>query len=114
MAPCFGARTVAPSLARLWQLAPAETAWLTISVQLGFVAGALLSAVLTLADRWSARRLVEGSAALAAVATLGVASAPGKGVGIACRRPTAARLAVVYPPGMKIRAGWIQGGRGLA
>src|SRR2546430_15849621 len=100
MAPCFGARTVAPSLARLWQLAPAETAWLTISVQLGFVAGALLSAVLTLADRWSARRLVAGSAALAAVATLGVAAAPGKGGGITWRLLTGAPLAGVYSPRM--------------
>ena len=114
MAPWFSASAVAPSLARVWQLTPAETAWLTISVQLGFVAGALLSAVLTLADRWSARRLVAGSAALAAVATLGVAVSPGKGMGIACRLLTGAALAGVYPPGMKIVAGWFKEGRGLA
>ena len=52
MAPWFSASAVAPTLTRVWHLSPAGTAWLTISVQLGFVAGALMSAVLTLADRF--------------------------------------------------------------
>jgi MFS family permease len=114
MAPWFSASAVAPTLARVWHLSPAGTAWLTISVQLGFVVGALLIAVLTLADRWSARRLVMGSAALAAAATVGVAVAPGPAVGIACRVLTGAALAGVYPPGMKIVAGWFREGRGWA
>jgi MFS family permease len=114
MAPWFSASAVAPTLTRVWHLSPAGTAWLTISVQLGFVAGALVSAVLTLADRWSARRLVVGSAALAAAATVGVALAPAPSVGIACRMLTGAALAGVYPPGMKIAAGWFREGRGWA
>jgi MFS family permease len=114
MAPWFSASAVAPTLTRVWHLSPAGTAWLTISVQLGFVAGALVSAVLTLADRWSARRLVAGSAALAAVATVCVALAPGPGAGIGCRMLTGAALAGVYPPGMKIVAGWFREGRGWA
>ncbi len=114
MAPWFSASAVAPTLARVWQLSPVGSAWLTISVQLGFVAGALVSAILTLADRWSARRLVSGSASLAAIATLCVAFAPGARVGIACRVLTGAALAGVYPPGMKIVAGWFRAGRGWA
>jgi MFS family permease len=114
MAPWFSASAVAPTLARVWQLSAVTTAWLTISVQLGFVAGALVSAMLTLADRLSARRLVAGSAALAAIATLGVAAARGITAGIACRVLTGAALAGVYPPGMKIAAGWFREGRGLA
>jgi len=114
MAPWFSASAVAPTLSRVWQLSPVTTAWLTISVQLGFVAGALVSAILTLADRLSARRLVAGSAALAALATLGVAAARGITAGIACRLLTGAALAGVYPPGMKIAAGWFKEGRGLA
>ena len=39
MAPWFSASAVAPTLARLWRLSPTGAAWLTISVQLGFVAG---------------------------------------------------------------------------
>ena len=114
MAPWFSASAVAPSLAHVWQLSPASTAWLTISVQLGFVAGAVVSAILTLADRLSARRLVAGSATIAALATLGVAAAPGIGLGIGCRLLTGAALAGVYPPGMKIAAGWFKESRGWA
>jgi len=114
MAPWFSASAVAPALAHVWHLTPAATAWLTISVQLGFVAGALVSAILTLADRLSARRLVAGSATVAALATLGVAAAGALGVGIACRLLTGAALAGVYPPGMKIAAGWFRESRGWA
>ena len=114
MAPWFSASAVSPALAHVWALSPTATAWLTISVQLGFVVGALVSAILTLADRLSARRLVAGSAVIAAAATLGVAAASGVTVGIACRLLTGAALAGVYPPGMKIAAGWFKEGRGLA
>jgi len=114
MAPWFSASAVAPALSRVWRLDAAGGAWLTISVQLGFVAGALVSALLTLSDRWSARRLVAGCAWLAGLATLGVAFAPGPGTGIVLRMLTGAALAGVYPPGMKIVAGWYREGRGLA
>ena len=114
MAPWFSASAVSPALSRIWALSPITTAWLTISVQLGFVGGALVSATLILADRLSARRLILGSTLLAALATLGVAAAPGVGVAIACRIITGAALAGVYPPGMKIAAGWFREGRGLA
>ena len=114
MAPWFSASAVAPTLSRLWRLDTVGAAWLTISVQLGFVAGALVSALLTLSDRWSARRLVAGCAWLAGLATVGVAWAPGPGAGIALRMLTGAALAGVYPPGMKIVAGWYREGRGLA
>src|SRR5207253_537435 len=63
MAPWFSASAVAPALSRVWRLDSAGGAWLTISVQLGFVAGALVSALLTLSDRRSARRLVAAAAA---------------------------------------------------
>jgi MFS family permease len=114
MAPWFSASAVTPALSRVWRLDTTGAAWLTISVQLGFVAGALLSALLTLSDRWSARRLVAGCACLAGLATLGVAVAPGPASGIALRMLTGAALAGVYPPGMKIVAGWYRDGRGLA
>ncbi|HXO86583.1 MAG TPA: MFS transporter [Gemmatimonadales bacterium] len=114
MAPWFSASAVSPTLTHLWALSPGATAWLTISVQLGFVIGALVSATLILADRLSARRLIAGSAVLAAAATLGVAAAPGVRTAIACRLLTGAALAGVYPPGMKIAAGWFKKGRGLA
>lgn len=114
MAPWFSASAVAPVLASQWHLSGGGAAWLTISVQFGFVAGALVSAVLTLSDLWSARRLVAASALVAALATVGVAASPGPASGLALRFLTGAALAGVYPPGMKIAAGWFRDGRGAA
>jgi MFS family permease len=114
MAPWFSASAVAPTLTRIWSLSPGATAWLTISVQLGFVAGAIVSAMLVLADRLSARRLISGSAIIAAAATVGVTLASDARTAIAFRLLTGAALAGVYPPGMKIAAGWFKEGRGLA
>jgi MFS family permease len=114
MAPWFSASAVAPALVTAWSLSPATAPWLTITVQLGFVAGALTSSILVLSDRWSARRLIAGSAVIAAAATVGVAFAPNAATGIVLRVATGAALAGVYPPGMKLAAGWFRSGRGTA
>src|SRR5207247_6405001 len=103
-----------PALVSAGRLGPTGAAWLTISVQLGFVAGALVSAMLTLSDRWSARRLAAAASLAAAAATLGVAFSRGPVAGFALRVATGAALAGVYPPGMKSAAGWCRGGRGGA
>jgi MFS family permease len=50
MAVWFSASAVVPALARQWHLS-AAAAWLTAPVQAGFVLGAVVSAVLGLADR---------------------------------------------------------------
>jgi MFS family permease len=114
MAPWFSASAVAPALITEWQLTATGAAWLTISVQLGFVTGALVSAILTLSDVWSARRLVAGAATLAAASTAAVAAAPGPEIGVGLRFLAGAALAGVYPPGMKLVAGWFREGRGAA
>src|SRR5437773_7016504 len=114
MAPWFSASAVGPALASAGRLGPTGAAWLTISVQLGFVAGALVSAVLTLSDRWSARWLAAGASLAAAAATLGVSFSRGPVAGFALRVATGAALAGVYPPGMKIAAGGCGAGRGWA
>src|SRR3989475_3780060 len=112
MAPWFSASAVAPVLAARWGLGGVGTAWLTISVQLGFVAGALVSAVLTLSDRWSARRLIAGCAVIAGLATGGVALAPTAGPARTVRLLTRAALPGGYPPGMELTAGGVPEGRG--
>ncbi len=114
MAPWFSASSVAPTLAQLWHLDVTGTAGLTVSVQLGFVVGALVSAMLTLADLWSARRLAAAAAFLAGLTTLGVAASSSAPMGIGFRFLTGAALAGVYPPGMKIAAGWFREARGWA
>ena len=64
MSVWFSASAVLPALTRDWGLSPAGQAWLTMAVQLGFVAGAFGSAVLNLADRMPAPRLFAGAAFL--------------------------------------------------
>jgi MFS family permease len=111
----FSATAAAPELAAEWGLTDAETAWLTIAVQLGFVAGALLSSVFTLSDVVRPRFLFAGSAVAGAACTAAIAGFVEAGPpAIALRFLTGVALAGVYPPGMKILAGWFEGGRGFA
>ncbi|HEX7830362.1 MAG TPA: MFS transporter [Thermoanaerobaculia bacterium] len=111
----FGVSAVAPQVARELHLSDATTAWLTLAVQLGFVAGTLISATLNLPDVIRVRHLFAISAILGAVTNamlaLFVDSAP---VAIAMRFLTGVFLAGVYPPGMKIIATWFKTGRGFA
>ena len=51
MSVWFSASAVVPTLAAAWNLGASGQAWLTMSVQLGFVTGAFGSAVLNLSDR---------------------------------------------------------------
>ena len=111
----FSATAVAPELAATWDLTPAETTWLTNAVQLGFVAGALLSSFFTLSDVIRPRYLFAGSAVAGAVCTAliaGVVTSALPAIGL--RFCTGVALAGVYPPGMKILAGWFEKGRGFA
>lgn len=111
----FSASAVVPELKAEWELDAGAAAWLTISVQLGFVAGALLSAVTTLSDLVDARRLVAASTFFGAAATAAIAAfATSVTLAIGLRFITGVALAGVYPPGMKIMAGWFRDRRGLA
>ena len=114
MAVWFSASAVVPALTSAWNLGASGQAWLTMSVQLGFVAGALVSALLNLADRLSTRLLFSLSAFLAAACTsLIPALDPGLRLSLVLRFLTGFFLAGVYPVGMKIMATWTQKDRGL-
>ncbi len=114
MAVWFSASAVIPALTVAWELTETGRAWLTISVQLGFVAGAFGSAVLNLADRIAARWLFAASALLAGIVTALIpAIATNLGVAIVLRSLTGIFLAGVYPVGMKIMATWTKEDRGL-
>jgi len=111
----FSATAAAPELAAEWGLTAAETAWLTIAVQLGFVAGAFASSLLTLSDVVRPRDLLAVAAAAGAACTAAIAAAVTSAApAIALRFLTGVALAGVYPPGMKILAGWFEDGRGFA
>jgi len=110
----FSATAVTPLLAREFDIAPGQVAWLTMAVQAGFVAGTLVSAVGNLADIFNARTLMCLGSLLGACANAAVIVAPNSASVIALRFLTGASLALVYPPGMKIAAGWFRDQRGLA
>ena len=114
MAVWFSASAVVPALTAAWSLDESGQAWLTMSVQIGFVIGALGSSVLTLADRIPARGLFAGSALLAALATgLIPLTATGLPAALIFRFLTGLVLAGVYPVGMKIMTTWTREDRGL-
>jgi MFS family permease len=88
-------------------ISPSRQAALSSGVQIGFVAGALVSAVLGLADRFDPRWLFGACAMLAAAANALLPTLPvGADLAIALRVVTGLLLAGVYPVGMKIAAGW--------
>ncbi len=114
MSVWFSASAVVPVLTDEWNLSGSGQAWLTMSVQIGFVLGALGSAILNLADRVSARKLFAASALLAALATLLIPLvASSVTVAIPLRVLTGVFLAGVYPVGMKIMTTWTKVDRGL-
>ncbi|MDX1413667.1 MAG: MFS transporter [Candidatus Promineifilaceae bacterium] len=115
MATWFSASAVIPSLTRAWELSNAGQAWLTMTVQIGFVVGALGSAILNLADRIPARRFFASSALLAGLATALIPLfVHSLGPALILRFLTGVFLAGVYPVGMKIMSTWTRKDRGLA
>jgi len=110
----FSATAAAPSVAREFALDTAMRAWLTMAVQAGFVAGTLLTAVTNAADAINARRLFTAGCLAGAACNAAITVAPTAGAIVALRFCTGAALAWVYPPGMKIAAGWFRERRGTA
>ena len=110
----FSATAVTPMLIAEFQIADAHAAWLTMAVQVGFVVGTLLSAVTNLADVVNARVLFMLGALAGAAANAGVLVASSGPTVIALRFLTGVALACVYPPGMKLAAGWFRDQRGFA
>jgi len=115
MALWFSGSAVVPALAHEWNLSTGQASWLANAVQLGFVAGTLVSATLNLADIITTRHLFAVSALLGALsnAFFGL-YAHQVNTAIGLRFLTGVCLAGVYPPGMKLMATWFRERRGLA
>jgi len=114
MSVWFTASAVAPELQRRWDLSSHQVAWLTTLVQLGFVVGTILAAVMNLADVVPSRIYFSISAVLAAAVNallVGVSAYEGA---LILRFLTVFCLAGVYPPAMKMMATWFRSARGLA
>ncbi|MFQ5601869.1 MAG: MFS transporter [bacterium] len=111
----FSAAAVSPVLKLAWSLTDGQIAWLMMAVQLGFVFGTLVIAVANLADVFNTRRLFFISALASAAMNAVFAWLPGVfWMALLLRFLTGVFLAGVYPPGMKIIAGWFKQGRGVA
>lgn len=114
MSSWFSAAAILPELQTLWQLSPTGRAALTMAVQIGFVVGSLISAILTLADVYGPRRLILVGAGSATVANAGLLLASSLLTALPWRFATGCSLALVYPPFVKLMATWFRGGRGTA
>ncbi|MYA42368.1 MAG: MFS transporter [Gemmatimonadetes bacterium] len=110
----FTATAVSEELGARWSLSPGQIGWLATSVNLGFVAGTAVAAVLNLADIVPSRVYFAAAAVLAALANAAVVLTAGFGQAVGLRFATGFLLAGVYPPAMKMAATWFRSARGLA
>lgn len=110
----FAATAVSPQLRSIWGLTSGEVGWLTTIVQLGFVCGTALIAVLNLADLIPAGQLFAASALLGATANASLLAVSGYPSALVTRFFTGFFLAGVYPPAMKMISTWFRAERGLA
>jgi MFS family permease len=109
----FSGTAAAVVLRREWGLGDAQGASLTVSVQLGFITGTFLYALLNLADVYNARRVFAASAVAGALANAAFAAwSDGLGSAVVFRFLTGLTLAGVYPVGMKIVASHFRSGLG--
>src|SRR5688572_1872872 len=114
MTTWFSAAAVLPQLRAAWSLSTGESAWLSIAVQLGFVTGAVVSAITNLSDRYSARHVFFVSTLGAATANALVAASDSVALAIPLRFLTGFCVAGIYPPALKVMATHFRVGRGVA
>jgi MFS family permease len=112
----FSATATAPQLAEIWSLTTGQTSLLTLAVQLGFVVGALTSALFSLPDLISARKIFLVSSLIAALTNGGLILLETDPIFAATslRFATGVALAGVYPAGLKVVTGWFTVRRGTA
>ncbi|HLY11763.1 MAG TPA: MFS transporter [Planctomycetota bacterium] len=114
MSPWLLLGSVSGQLKAEWALGSGDLAWLSATVQLGFVCGTLTAAVLNLADLFPARLYFSGCALLVAAGNALPVLRPGYAPALLSRFLIGFFLAGVYPPAMKMVATWFRRGRGLA
>jgi MFS family permease len=110
----FGASAVASDLGARWSLHTSQIGWLTSVVQLGFVVGTALAALLNIADIVSARWYFAAAATAGGLANLGLIAVDSYSGALVLRFATGLFLAGVYPPAMKMASTWFRAQRGLA
>lgn len=110
----FSSASVVATVKQSQDVTAQAAALLTSALQAGFVLGTILSAVLSLADRFDPRRLFMSCALVAAAATAWLVFLPPTGLLVyALRFLTGMCMAGVYPVGMRLAATWARGDLGL-
>jgi MFS family permease len=103
----FAVNAVMPDLQQAWGLPAAAVGTLTSAVQLGFVAGTLVFALLLVADRFPPANVFLACSLLGALANAAILLADGSiAVLLSLRFVVGFLLAGIYPVGMKIAAIW--------
>lgn len=110
----FAGNAVMADVGQHFNLTGHHPGHLTSAVQLGFIAGTLVFAVLNIADRFSPSKIFFLAALAGAVANLGILSAGSFSAVLGWRVLTGFCLAGIYPVGMKIAADYHQQGLGKA
>jgi MFS family permease len=111
----FAGNAVIGDLQLDWGLGDQSLAYITSAVQLGFICGTLLFALLLVADRFSPRKVFFCCSLAGAIANVALlAITPGLAALLILRFSTGFFLAGIYPVGMKIAAGWYRQGLGRA
>jgi len=110
----FSASAVVPDLKANYGLSGWHASMFTSAVSIGFVFGTLISAMLTLADRYPPSKLFAVCAFVGAAANGAILFfEPTSMVVIVLRFITGMTLAGVYPVGMKIASSWARGDTGF-
>ncbi len=110
----FSASVIAPELIEVWNLSSNSEAWLSTSVPIGFVIGALFSSYFGVADRFNSRKVFAVSVFLGAILNALLILVDYAFFGILLRILTGITLAGVYPIAVKILSQWFPKKRGFA
>ena len=111
----FSASAVSSTLVVVMKLSPYQVPWITASVQIGFVVGAMLSAIFGVQDRINPRLMFPVSAVLASIFNLlFVFEVHIVILGFVLRFLTGMFLAGIYPVAVQFISSWFPKGRGLA
>ncbi len=110
----YSASVIAPELIENWNLSSNSEAWLSASVPIGFVIGALFSSYFGMADRFNPRKVLALSAFIGAVLNALLIIVDSGFFGILLRILTGITLTGVYPIAVKIISEWFPKKRGLA
>jgi len=110
----FSASVISKELIEVWNISSNAMAWLSASVPIGFVIGALFSSVFGIADRYNPRKIFAISAFLGAIFNCLIIFNSSTSMGIILRILTGITLAGVYPIAVKLLSQWFPKKRGLA